>query len=142
MEAVWRIVAEDFAPFNVDVTTDDPGYEALEYSGKNDLEYGTRIVISPTDGWFAEGYGGVAYIGSFKSENTPAFVFSDNLGSFKSIGDASSHEARSHAQPPPRRHVGEDLLLGTRRMGADHGHQLLAAAGPMVAGRVRRREQR
>jgi hypothetical protein len=46
-----------------------------------------------TDGWFAEGYGGVAYIGSFKSENTPAFVFSDNLGSFKSIGDASSHEA-------------------------------------------------
>jgi hypothetical protein len=93
MEAVWRIVAEDFAPFNVDVTTDDPGYEALEYSGKNDLEYGTRIVISPTDGWFAEGYGGVAYIGSFKSENTPAFVFSDNLGSFKSIGDASSHEA-------------------------------------------------
>jgi hypothetical protein len=91
IEAVWRIVAEDFAPFDVDVTTVDPGEDALQHSGAGDVEYGTRIVISPTDDWFGDGYGGVAYIGSFKSDN-PAFVFSDNLGSFKSIGDAASHE--------------------------------------------------
>lgn len=90
---MWQIVAEDFAPFNVDVTTEDPGTAALKYSGGGDTEYGTRIVISPTDAWFGDGYGGVAYVGSFKSSNTPAFVFSDNLGSFKSVGDASSHEA-------------------------------------------------
>jgi hypothetical protein len=86
-------VAEDFAPFNVDVTTEDPGTAALKYSGGGDAEYGTRIVISPTDAWYGDGYGGVAYVGSFKSSHTPAFVFSDNLGSYKSIGDASSHES-------------------------------------------------
>ena len=47
IEAVWRIVAEDFAPFNVDVTTEDPGTAALKFSGGGDAEYGTRIVISP-----------------------------------------------------------------------------------------------
>ena len=94
IEAVWRIVAEDFAPFNVDVTTQDPGADALRSSGRGDAEYGTRIVISPTDEWYGDGYGGVAYVGSFKSNNnTPAFVFSDNLGSYKSVGDASSHES-------------------------------------------------
>ena len=92
IEAVWQLVAEDFGPFNVDVTTEDPGTAALKFSGGGDTEYGTRIVISPTDAWFGDGYGGVAYVGSFKS-NTPAFVFSDNLGSFKSVGDASSHES-------------------------------------------------
>ncbi len=92
IEAVWQLVAEDFGPFNVDVTTEDPGTAALKFSGGGDAEYGTRIVISPTDAWFGDGYGGVAYVGSFKS-NTPAFVFSDNLGSFKSVGDASSHES-------------------------------------------------
>jgi hypothetical protein len=92
IEAVWQIVAEDYAPFNVDVTTEDPGAGALEYSGDGDTEYGTRIVISPTDEWVGKKYGGVAYVGSFKW-NTPAFVFSGNLATFKSVGDAASHEA-------------------------------------------------
>ena len=56
IEAVWQIVAEDFAPFNVDVTTEDPGDAALRYTGAGDAEYGTRIVISPTDAWFGDGY--------------------------------------------------------------------------------------
>ena len=89
---MWQLVAEDFGPFNVDITTEDPGTAALKFAGGGDAEYGTRIVISPTDAWLGDGYGGVAYVGSFKS-NTPAFVFSDNLGSFKSVGDASSHES-------------------------------------------------
>ncbi len=94
IEAIWRIVAEDFAPFDVDVTTQDPGADALRFSGRGDDEYGTRVVISPTDAWYSvDNYGGVAYVGSFKSSHTPAFVFSDNLFSFKTVGDASSHEA-------------------------------------------------
>ena len=92
IEAVWQIVAEDYAPFNVDVTTEDPGDLALRYSGTGDSEYGVRIVISPTDEWVGNKFGGVAYVGSFRS-NIPAFVFSGNLGNFKSVGDASSHEA-------------------------------------------------
>jgi hypothetical protein len=95
IEAVWRIVAEDFAPFDVDVTTEDPGTDALRYSGNRDTEYGTRIVITPTDKWPGADFsnsGGVAFVGLFKSNNTPAFVFSSNLFSYKTVGDASSHE--------------------------------------------------
>ena len=47
IEAVWQIVAEDYAPFNVDVTTEDPGEPGLRYSSARDSEYGVRIVISP-----------------------------------------------------------------------------------------------
>ena len=96
IDAVWQIVAEDYAPFNVDVTTEDPGAAALKYSGGGDAEYGTRIVITPTDTWPGADYsrsGGVAYVGSFKSSSTPAFVFSSNLFSSKTVGDASSHES-------------------------------------------------
>jgi hypothetical protein len=93
VKGVWRIVAEDFAPFNVDVTTQDPGTEALRHSGRGDAEYGTRIVITPTDVWPGGNFsnsGGVAYVASFKSKQTPAFVFSSNLSSFKTVGDAAS----------------------------------------------------
>ena len=30
MQSVWQRVAEDFAPFDVDVTTQDPGVAAIE----------------------------------------------------------------------------------------------------------------
>jgi hypothetical protein len=96
IEAVWQIVAEDFAPFDVDVTTEDPGTDALRYSGSHDDEYGTRIVITPTDKWPGADFsnsGGVAFVGLFESNNTPAFVFSSNLFSYKTVGDASSHES-------------------------------------------------
>ena len=123
IEAVWQIVAEDYAPFNVDVTTEDPGELGLRYSGTGDSEHGVRIVISPTDEWVGKKFGGVAYVGSFRS-NIPAFVFSGNLGNFKSVGDASSHEAGhalglAHDGTAQRR-----VLLGSRRMGIDHGEQL------------------
>jgi hypothetical protein len=36
--AIWRAVAEDFAAFDVDVTTDDPGAEIMATSG-------TRVAI-------------------------------------------------------------------------------------------------
>ncbi len=44
---MWRMVAEDFAPFNVDVTTEDPGIAGLTYSGGSDTTWGMRAVIGP-----------------------------------------------------------------------------------------------
>jgi serralysin len=94
-------VAEDFAPFNVDVTTEDPtlgvGAAALAYSGStSDASWGIRVCIGGTSSdWFGGGAGGVAYLGSFTwNTDTPCFVFSKELGPdyAKYIWEATSHE--------------------------------------------------
>lgn len=89
---VWRRVAEDFAPFSVNVTTEDPGIEGLRRTDTNDASYGIRVVISPTN-WYGSA-GGVGYIGSFRaSTDTPVFVFTANLGnSEKPVAECASHE--------------------------------------------------
>jgi PKD repeat protein len=91
---IWQRVAEDFAPFDVDVTTEDPGVEALRRSSLSDQAYGVRVVISPTIGWFGSNAGGVAYIGSFNwNTDTPCFAFTEALlNGEKYIAEAASHE--------------------------------------------------
>ncbi len=94
IQNIWARVAEDFAMYNIDVTTEDPGTEALRNSGAGDQNYGIRVVISPSSSWYGSA-GGVAYVGSFDwSSDTPTFVFSDRLGSGneKYVTDATSHE--------------------------------------------------
>lgn len=93
IQRVWQRVAEDFAPFAVDVTTEDPGIEALRYSGSSDNAYGQRVVISPTN-WYSTNAGGVSYVGSFNwSSDTPNFVFTQQLANGeKYIAEAISHE--------------------------------------------------
>ena len=63
------MVAEDYAPFDVDVTTEDPGTAGLVRSSSGDTVYGTRVLVTPSDDPFAKicarGCGGVAYIGVF-----------------------------------------------------------------------------
>ena len=77
---VWERVSEDFRPFHVNVTTQEPGIEALRNSGAGDLEWGQRVVIGgSTNDWYTpidgEAVGGVAY-GSFTwDSDTPCFVF-------------------------------------------------------------------
>lgn len=92
---IWQRVAEDYLPFNVDVTTQDPGVEALRNAGGTDQNWGVRVVISPTN-WFDSNAGGVAYLGSFNwSSDTPCWAFTQQLGngSEKPVAEAISHEA-------------------------------------------------
>lgn len=94
IQDIWKRVAEDFAMYNVDVTTEDPGLEALRRSNTSDTFYGVRVVISPSSAWYGNA-GGVAYVGSFNwSTDTPTFVFSNKLGNGypKYVAEASSHE--------------------------------------------------
>jgi hypothetical protein len=67
IQGIWQRVAEDFAPFNVNVTTEDPGPDAFRKSGVDDTRWGIRVIITPTD-WSRSGVGGHAWIGSFNSE--------------------------------------------------------------------------
>src|SRR5436190_7530681 len=43
IQRIWVRVSEDFAPFNVDVTTQDPGFEALRKYGTGDDRWGIRV---------------------------------------------------------------------------------------------------
>ncbi len=96
IQAIWQRVAEDFAPFDVDVTTDYRGEDYLTRSSSSDQVYGTRALISPISSYFG-GYGGIAYVGVFGSVGDnykPALVFPENLGpnGEKYIAEAISHE--------------------------------------------------
>ena len=95
---IWQRVSEDYAPFDVDVTTEDPGVEALRKTSSTDLNYGVRVCIGGKSGagsWFTSAAGGVAYLGSFTwNTDTPAFVFPAQLGNGnpKYVAEAVSHE--------------------------------------------------
>jgi len=90
---IWERVSEDFLPFNVDVTTEDPGIEALRKVGSSDAEWGIRAVIGQNTAP-APGAGGVAYLNSFSwNTDTPCFIFPASLGNNSNvIGVATSHE--------------------------------------------------
>jgi hypothetical protein len=92
---VWRRVAEDYAPFDIDITTEEPA------------SFGSRVgrclitQTRQTDNSFMPSYnaGGVAYVDVFASGAStmafysPALVFADNLANWGPyISEAASHE--------------------------------------------------
>jgi hypothetical protein len=101
VQQVWAVVAEDYAPFNVDVTTADPGDAGLVRSSSSDTTYGTRVLVTPSaDAWLkicSQSCGGVAYTGIFDQASPlyhPAWVFPQGTTDDpKSIAEAASHEA-------------------------------------------------
>lgn len=101
VQQVWAIVAEDYAPFDVDVTTQDPGADALLRSSSADSVYGTRVLVTPSDDPFAKicgrQCGGVAYLSVFDAVGPyfqPAWVFPQALSDDpKNVAEAASHEA-------------------------------------------------
>jgi VCBS repeat-containing protein len=77
IQKIWQRVVEDFAPFNVNVTTEQPDIEDLQKTGNGDDRWGIRLVVTQdTDTQIAPETGGIAFIGSFNSSSdTPAFAF-------------------------------------------------------------------
>jgi hypothetical protein len=97
IQYIWQRVAEDFSPFNVNVTTQAPtDINDLTKNGTNDPRWGIRVAIGGSSyDWYDAGAGGVAYVGSFNwSTDTPAFVFTQQLGggNEKYTAEAISHE--------------------------------------------------
>ncbi len=85
---VFNRVAEDYRPFNINITTDSTKYNAAPAAQR------MRVMITDSSAWYGSA-GGVSYVGSFTwGDGTPAFVFSVLLGlNTKQISEAASHEA-------------------------------------------------
>jgi hypothetical protein len=90
---IWQIVAENYSPYDVNVTTVDP--RTLKgYSGGV-----SQIDIGGNGSWTGGTYGGMSQVGGFigSSPSSPArgFVFPDNLGmgAVWYTGEATSHES-------------------------------------------------
>jgi hypothetical protein len=89
IQQIWARVSEDYAPFNIDVTTIDPGSQA------------DRVVAHIAIGgnytdWYGSSAGGVAYVGGFYNfSSNVGYVFEAALGNgnAKYVAEAASHEA-------------------------------------------------
>jgi len=46
IQNVWLRVAEDYAPFDVDVTTADPGDSAIDRDSSTDTNFGTKVIVT------------------------------------------------------------------------------------------------
>jgi hypothetical protein len=96
--AVWLRVVEDFAPFDIVVTTDEAVYQAAIAS-----EQYLHMIITPTDD-AAPGYGGVANIGSYSDRDTGiAWTFNqDEYSCAATISHEAGHAfGLSHDGPGP-----------------------------------------
>lgn len=127
VQSVFQRVAEDYAPFDVDVTTQDPGLAAIDRSTSSDEYYGSRALITDSTELSGNicnnGCGGVAYLGVYDYVGNhqyyqPALVFPHMLSDYdKNIAEAVSHE------------VGHNLDLqhdGTSTVGYYQGHAMWA----------------
>lgn len=90
---VWQRVAEDFAPFNIDVTTERPA----AFNSRTAHALITRNTDANGDANPSSTGGGVAYVGVFAQGNfanyRPAWIYNNNLSSSEAyIAEAVSHE--------------------------------------------------
>jgi hypothetical protein len=81
-------MAEDFRPFNLNITTDSARYIAAPIIQR------MRVIFTITSDWYGQ-VGGVAFTNSFSwGNNTPCFVFTAlHQYNLKNIAEAASHEA-------------------------------------------------
>lgn len=85
---IWSLVAEDFAPFNINVTTVDPDPNNLDPNGNY-----LRVVISGGNDFTGEGASGFAFVNSFSNDSLDNVAYVFNVGSIPFMADTVSQEA-------------------------------------------------
>lgn len=88
INTIFNRVAEDYRPFNINITTDSTKFLAAPANKR------MRVILTPTYEWYGAS-GGVAFVTSFSwGDDSPCFVFTGLLGNnVKNIAEAASHEA-------------------------------------------------
>ena len=103
VQEVWARVAEDYAPFDVDVTTEDPGTAALVRTSVDDAAYGMRASVTTDPDMrtvlCSGSCAGVAYVGVFDSVMgssgpgyQPAFALPKTTYTAAQVAEIVSHE--------------------------------------------------
>jgi len=119
IQNAYASVAEDFAAWNVDVTTEDPGVEGLRKTSSTDTAYGIRVVVGRNT-WLNVSNSGYAQIGSFSwNSDTPAYCFADATTGTKQIAECISHEA---GHTVGLYHDGRNTTAGTETYYAGHNN--------------------
>jgi hypothetical protein len=94
IKRIWQRVTEDYAPFNVDVTTERPA----SFNSRTAHALITRNTDANGDANPSSTAGGVAYVSVFGNGNysnyRPAWIYFNNLANNESyIAEAAAHEA-------------------------------------------------
>ncbi|MBR5161641.1 MAG: hypothetical protein IKW80_08435, partial [Thermoguttaceae bacterium] len=101
---IWKVVSEDYAIYDVDVTTQFTSLDDLLITSNSDKKYGMRAAIGGTsEDVLGINVGGIAFEGAFSrfvtpsnssKQYSPAFVFPGSLANYepKIVGDAAAHE--------------------------------------------------
>lgn len=131
MRRVWERIAEDYAPFDVNVTT-DVAYDSVTYTG-NKNNVGWLLFTNTTDKNGARcphyGSGGVAYVGVFGNSNffsayQPAWVLP--------TGSANMAEAASHEMGHNMGLSHDGLTTGAPYYGGHNGTTAAPSWGPIM----------
>lgn len=93
IQRVWDRVAEDYAPFDIDVTTERPA----TFTTRTALALITRTTDANGDDNPSSSAGGVGYVNVFGSfsyaKYRPVWIYHDNLANVESyLAEAASHE--------------------------------------------------
>jgi len=107
IQLIWQSVSEDFLPFDIDITTEDPGVEALKNTGGGDTQWGIRCVVTASNWNYSW-----AYIGSFNWNTDYECMAWSGGGNWNWVwvADSASHEL-GHALG--LRHDGNTNATGT-----------------------------
>jgi alpha-tubulin suppressor-like RCC1 family protein len=92
---IWERVSEDYSPFDIDVTTEEPAL----FNNRTARAVITRSTDANGVALPGSGAGGIAFLGvfgeaDFATNSSPAFIYFNNLasGNTASIAEAVSHE--------------------------------------------------
>lgn len=97
IQRIWQSVAEDYIPFDVDVTTELPATADLMNTGGGDTKWGVRAIVTADQSWLQDdvgfAVGGIAYLGSFQwNTDTPCWIFNTSeIGAREAISHEVGH---------------------------------------------------
>ena len=100
VQKIWQRVAEDFAPFDVDVTTEQPALERISRASAEDQVYGMDVLFALLmESWNIPGSAGFGMPGAFSANSPgadsmkPSLVFyTTDVINARTLADSATRE--------------------------------------------------